>query len=199
MTITYKVSTAFVIPANKAQEVGECLQALSETTGGITASDVLADATNPGSVLHPHFEWDNVKAAHLYREGQARDILRTITIVVKKDNGETCEMRGFHCVVELLSNSPTAQPERRYVSVERAKANPEFGAQIVQKAHDELRSWAERYDSYRSTFKKFDKTFSPVFDFVETHQPKTEKLDERMPWPKNYAKVTPEVALAKRS
>lgn len=46
----------------------------------LTAAAVVADAQSPSSPLHSFFEWDDVKAGHLYRLEQARAIIRSVHI-----------------------------------------------------------------------------------------------------------------------
>jgi hypothetical protein len=54
---------------------------LAEQAGGmLTAEDVLADAANPASVLHRHFEWDDSHAAIEYRKHQARKLIQSVKI-----------------------------------------------------------------------------------------------------------------------
>lgn len=49
--------------------------------GGILqAEDVLEEAKNPASPLHPMFEWDNAAAAHQYRLDQARALIREVRV-----------------------------------------------------------------------------------------------------------------------
>lgn len=62
------------------QAAGEMCEEL-ERTGGLTAKR-LVDANRPADApLHKCFEWNNKKAADLYREEQARRIIRAIEIV----------------------------------------------------------------------------------------------------------------------
>jgi hypothetical protein len=51
------------------------LAALSNA-GRITPEDVVQDAADPESPLHPYFDWDDAQAAHKHRLEQARTILK---------------------------------------------------------------------------------------------------------------------------
>jgi hypothetical protein len=53
-----------------------------EHDGRLQPSDVLADARNPTSPLHSHFEWDDGLAAERYRLSQARSLIRSVKIHV---------------------------------------------------------------------------------------------------------------------
>lgn len=193
----YKVKRGAMIPQKAVQEIGDAIRSLSEANGGqVTPSDVVAAAISEESPLHPHFEWDDVRAAHLYREGQAGYLLRSIVVTVQHETGPQ-DVRAFHSVV-VASNEGHAEdhkPERKYITLERAQKVPDFGDQIIAKAKSELDSWEQRHSVYRTMFPKFSKTFKPVLDFIDSG--KSKALGERMPWPDDYGKVTPDEALRK--
>lgn len=63
------------------QLIGEVLAKLaSDSDGHLEPSAVVSAAQDPDSALHPHFEWDDTKAAHAHRLDQARDLIRVIRI-----------------------------------------------------------------------------------------------------------------------
>ena len=52
------------------------LQALADAHGGTLDPEMVVDAAgDPDHPLHGHFEWDDAKAAHQYRLGQARALI----------------------------------------------------------------------------------------------------------------------------
>jgi hypothetical protein len=55
---------------------------LEKPDGRLLEEDVVADARNPASPLHPHFEWDNRAAAEAHRLQQARQLIRMVRVVV---------------------------------------------------------------------------------------------------------------------
>ena len=56
---------------------------LSELNGGeITARRLVDEASNPVSVLHRCFEWDNDAAGDKYRLVQARALIRSCRVIV---------------------------------------------------------------------------------------------------------------------
>lgn len=64
-----------------AQAAGEVLRALADVHDGrLTPRIVLDEARPDTSPLHSGFEWDDLRAAERYREGQARLLLRSIRI-----------------------------------------------------------------------------------------------------------------------
>lgn len=61
------------------------LERIARENGGmLMVDDVLAEAQNPTSVLHKHFQWDNDKAADAYRKHQARQLIQKVTVTIDK-------------------------------------------------------------------------------------------------------------------
>lgn len=69
------------------QEAARARLAELETKGKgrLTPDMVVADARRPASPLHSFFEWDDGKAAQAWRIEQARDLIRTVMVVVTTD------------------------------------------------------------------------------------------------------------------
>ena len=62
-----------------AQVAGEMCEQLARD-GELTAESLLAANVDENAPLHNAFEWDNTKAAHLYRVNQARSIICNIRV-----------------------------------------------------------------------------------------------------------------------
>lgn len=58
------------------------IRQLETPDGKITPQTVLEDAQDPASPLHEHFEWDDTKAAQAYRIDQARELIRSVRLVI---------------------------------------------------------------------------------------------------------------------
>ncbi len=58
------------------------IRQLESPDGTITPQTVLDDAQDPASPLHEHFEWDDTKAAQAYRLDQARQLIRSVRLVI---------------------------------------------------------------------------------------------------------------------
>lgn len=63
--------------------IKEALEALRDDAGLLHIERVVEAATDPASPLHNHFEWDDGEAAHRYRLGQARTLIRAQKISVR--------------------------------------------------------------------------------------------------------------------
>src|SRR5215475_4546630 len=68
------------------QKIGEALAKIAEQDGGLTPAATVNAARPERHVLHKHFEWDNDIAAELFREDQARGLIRCIRIVDETDD-----------------------------------------------------------------------------------------------------------------
>lgn len=54
--------------------------------GRLTPEAVVADARNPKSPLHEHFEWDTKKAAAQHWLDTARQLIRSVRVLVRTDD-----------------------------------------------------------------------------------------------------------------
>ncbi len=97
------------------------LERIRQNGGGIlTAEDVVEEAADEDSPLHPYFQWDETKAAHEYRLWQARQIISAMVVVLptqKRSVFAYVSMRadrqhpagGYMAMVEVLSNATLRQ------------------------------------------------------------------------------------------
>lgn len=66
----------------KADEVMDELSRIEEKHGSFPEPKTIVDESRPDeAVLHPVFEWRDEIAAELYRERQARDIVRSVDVI----------------------------------------------------------------------------------------------------------------------
>lgn len=123
----------------KDTKVIERIRAL-EHQGIITPDAVLEDARNEDSPLHKYFEWDDTVAANAYRKDQARELIRSVRLVltenkfqissiayVRNPDAEADE-QGYTSVVELRSDKEKA---RRALTAELQRAE-----NALQRAYD---------------------------------------------------------------
>lgn len=62
------------------------LQQLADANGGLlTPEMVVADARKKDSPLHSQFDWDTKKAAHSWWIAQARDLIRSVRVVIRTE------------------------------------------------------------------------------------------------------------------
>lgn len=113
--------------------------------GHITASDVVAAARPKSSALHSYFEWNDSAAARAYREVQARDLIRQVTLVVKRaDLGTLPSPRAF--VATRIAGSESGQAYQ-YVPV--LLRQPDGAMEYMLTVVRELRSYLVKYQTQR--------------------------------------------------
>lgn len=121
------------------QQVGEELTRIAETHGGaLHAENVVESARNPAHVLHPHFEWNDTKAAHLHRLATARQIIR----IVRVETGAPPELqRAFFNV--------RGDDGRSYRTLSEVLSSQSLRDRILEQALKDLESWQARYRDLR--------------------------------------------------
>jgi hypothetical protein len=128
-----------------AQEVGSRLETIRLLNGGsLTPPAVVEDATAPESPLHPHFEWDDAKAADEFRLAQARELVASVMVVYADEvqGAPTEPVRAFASI-----GGETGKP-RAYTSTLEAMRAPAMRAEILAQARAELEGWRRRYRHY---------------------------------------------------
>jgi hypothetical protein len=121
-----------------AQKAGEALEKLQKRKNGLLEpGDIVDAARDEGSILHAHFQWDDAAAAELYREDQARDLVRSLTVDVSRSNLEERPVRAF---VNVETGG-----ERGYVSTVTAMSSDDLRKQVLEKAFAELEAWRARH------------------------------------------------------
>lgn len=120
------------------QKAGEELAKLQKSKNDLLEPENIVDAArDPRSVLHPHFEWDDSAAAEEYRKGQARELVRSLTIDISRSNLEAKPVRAFVNV--------DVGAERGYVSTVTAMSSHEMRKQVLERAWRELEAWRQRH------------------------------------------------------
>lgn len=73
------------------------LESIQESFGEVSPETLIESSKNKKSILHVFFQWDNEKAAHLWRLRQARDLLTRIQVTIIKD-GEPRTMQVYETI-----------------------------------------------------------------------------------------------------
>lgn len=128
-----------------AQVVGERLTELQASNGQrLTPRMVVEDARPPDAALHPCFEWDDLRAAELFREDQARAVIRSVRVIT--DDAETPRMvRAFVNVTEMIDEDV----QHSYVSLARALESEDLRQQLVVQARRDMLAFKERYAEFQ--------------------------------------------------
>ena len=93
-----------------------------ENNGRLTPKAVVQESTPKEAVLHNEFEWRNGVAGNLWREHQARNIIKQIIVIDDKDKNET---RPAYVHVHIADKSDDKQPVRYYQNATVAVTRPD--------------------------------------------------------------------------
>lgn len=110
--------------------------------GEVTPPQIVEDARDPSSLLHPFFEWNDRKAAEKQRLQHARWLIGAISIEITYENGSREKTRAFHSV--------TNDGDRGYATSPRVFSDSDLTRQVVGMALRELDSWQKRFERYEA-------------------------------------------------
>ena len=137
----WKSGAQFPVSAKTAAETILSLRrTLNKDT--VTAKELLDASRDENAPLHPCYEWNDSIAAENYRLVQSGQIIRSIEVVIVK-NDEPVKTRGFVNVVQV---APKHQGE--YAPIEIALVKDNYRKQFLKNALDELRAFQRKYAVY---------------------------------------------------
>lgn len=132
--ITWKPGTRFSVTADIAYQE---IERIAETYGALKPEYVVEESKPEDAPLHDEFEWNDVRAAELYRIEQARHIIRSLVVV----HDENKEPVRAYVLVTPKDNDTT------YMRVDAALSDTEYREQVLERAQKELESWRKRYEA----------------------------------------------------
>lgn len=139
--------------------VGQHLDLLrKQCKGELTPGDVVADARNPNSPLHPFFEWDDDDAAEQYRLQQARGLIRAVVAIYVSDDKPAVRQKAYVHVREPGAN--------HYRETTQALSQSKTREMVLKRAWEELISWKRRYKDLTE--------FAELVDVID-------ELDKKLP------------------
>ena len=119
-----------------AQVAGEVCEQLAER-GSLTAKSLLDASRDENAPLHDAFEWRDEVAGELYREDQARHIIRSL------------------CVEKEQSSEPVkayfniTQDDRKYEHIDAILKKPDDMQKLLESALLELRAIQKKYSQLK--------------------------------------------------
>lgn len=115
------------------------LERIRQKHGTLKPEAVVEESEPEGAVLHGCFQWDDTIAARLWRNEQAKALIRNIMVEVS-DKTVTCTVRALVNV----ASEPTAQ--RSYVPITEAIHNETSYADLLKQAKQEMVSFVKKYN-----------------------------------------------------
>lgn len=129
------------------QVAGDALDKLQEGNGGRLTPRVVVDAARPiDAALHPVFEWDDLRAAELFREDQARHVISSIRVVQPRTDPKAAPQM-LHAYVSLIEDLD-GEKTRAYVPMTRVVNDPDLLQRALEQAGAELRALEDRYREF---------------------------------------------------
>lgn len=129
-----------------AETTAEELTRIYSARGELTPSAIVDESRPPEATLHPAFEWDDERAAERYREVQARQIVRSVTIVADPARREQMpELRAFVSVTLPGGDGARARTYRPIVEV--LTERPEEAAALKTRLRREIEALRQRYQN----------------------------------------------------
>lgn len=123
----------FFAKAN-AEKVYEELRSLGDT---YTPQQVVDFARDENTELHKCFEWDDTRAANLYRLQQARKISCNLVYVDPQDNSKPSHIRVYQ----------RSEEDKAYKGVVFTLKNETEYDSLLKRAYSELQSFKQRYQN----------------------------------------------------
>ena len=143
MVYQFKIPDLFPIDA---QTAGEELNRIYTAKSRLDPKDVVDESRPADAPLHSYFEWDDSKAAEKYRESQAADLIRCITVTCETQEDESVEVRAYQSI------------QGTYRPIEVVVNSEEQMDELYRKAFAELESFRKKY----AALKKLKPVFSAI-------------------------------------
>lgn len=132
----------------RAKIVGLELYRIAAKRKCLKPSYVVDEARPEKSPLHQFFTWDNGEAGELWREEQARQLIRSVRVVRFDD--KPSQLRKY---VSVRANPDEDRFDgTAYLAIEDVRENDEYKKQALDDALTELRGWRKRYDGFKEFF-----------------------------------------------
>lgn len=145
--VVYKAAPGAPFPKKKATVIGRYLERVERKAGAVTPEEVVKEARDPDSPLHPYFEWDDTEAAKEYRLWQARSLINHLIVVIKTPEGDI-DTKGWHSVRITMGD----ESGRGYASMATVQDSYDLKEQVVAQAVKEIKYWQMRYGQYEELF-----------------------------------------------
>ena len=134
----YEFSTPGLFPGVTAEQAVKELERIREKRGVLTPEVVVEESRDEKSVLHKCFQWDDAKAAALYRVEQARTLIANIRVEII-ETVLTGKFRGFVNVTTV-----TGRP-RSFIPLQEAMLAETPRADLLAQAKRDAKAFVDKY------------------------------------------------------
>ena len=123
----------------EADATAKELMRIRDVYGELTPEHVVEESRDENAVLHKCFQWDDARAAELYRLEQAGRIIRNVVIPYKTSGGEEHTIR-------LYGYTKTSEsPVRVYRPMEEIYKDDVAKNDLLQQAKDDMDTFMAKY------------------------------------------------------
>ena len=121
-------------------EIYEALEEIRKAHGGILRpKDVVKAARDPDHILHPYFEWDDSKAAEMWRLEQARKLIQRVEVEIKLEKREPIRVRAY---VSLREDRTQGDSYRSTIEV---MSDADLRERLLEEALKEMEAFIRKY------------------------------------------------------
>lgn len=156
MKLQYVEKQGGMVSAKDLNTVVREINRIVRRDGEATPAAVVEEARSESSPIHGYFNWDDTKAAELYRRWQARMLIASVRVIYKGPS-EISTTRAF---VNVITTSD-GKAQQGYIGIARAMSSKEIRAQLIETALQEVSDWKNRYQhltELAAIFDAIDKT-----------------------------------------
>ncbi len=121
----------------KPEIVGGVFEELEKKYGSVTPENFLEASMSSDSPTHKLFEWDDAKAASIYRRNQAQQIILSLRVEIVPDNVP----RKVPAFVNVVSGDRSS-----YQNITRAFEVKETREIVLQRAYNEMATFRAKYE-----------------------------------------------------
>jgi hypothetical protein len=136
----------------------DILQKLAQEHGQLTPEIVIDYASPQDSPLHKFFQWDDSKAAELYRLEQARGLIRRIKVEYVTEETKTVTVRAYHCIapeIPMIDEDGEEQTNRGvYVPLETAMSD--YRSQLMAQCKRDMDGFKRKYAALKEVASVID-------------------------------------------
>lgn len=136
-----------------ADVVGKEIERLETDKGYVKPEDLVDVARPESSPIHRLFEWNDSKAAELYRRSQAGVVIRSISVVIT-NAGKSIPTRAYVDIKPHDSDGWRRQGQ--FVNVQSAMTNPISRDVVLSNAKHDMEIFRNKYASLEELSGVFD-------------------------------------------
>jgi hypothetical protein len=129
----------------RTEQIRAALLAIAEANNGLlNPAHVVERASDPDSVLHAEFIWDDDTAAQAYRVAQAGALIRRVKLTLIRENPTTREI-AVQTTRQFQSRESQRTESAGYETVESIMSDPVKRMELIDQVLRELAAYRRRY------------------------------------------------------